>query len=236
MAAPFTPQQIAALADLITRGQIPGIGAAQQDTYTPAENCTPAFPHNIRYIIASNTQRLTAARLSFHLAAFRSPVAGVSALTTPGTNHYHVGASLGAGVANVGVLGFNAGGNLNTTGAGGGWFTGTEVVSSPDVPSNATTALGPFVQSGHTHTFTPALTYGIFEGAVAAGVTIAFDGVDRTAALGGPWSSDVVELDVRSYINVATGAYHTITLTPTGLGRIEGHLRLGAFVDARLTV
>lgn len=240
----FTAQQlqdlqtlIPGLVDSVSRGQIPGFGSGQNDTYTPSEDCAPTFPLNIRYVIPSNIQRLVAARLSFHLAAFRSPVAGVSAVTTPGTNHYHVAASLAAGGANAsGVLGFDVAVNLNTTGAGGGWFTGTEIAASPDVPTNATLALGPFVQAGHIHTFTPVLSYGVFEGAVAAGVTIKFDGVDQTTALGGPWSSDVIELDVRPYVTAVPGAYHTIALEPTGLGRIEAHLRLTFYSDGRLSV
>jgi hypothetical protein len=43
----------------------------------------------------------------------------------------------------------------------------------------------------------------------------------------------MVELDVRPYLATSTGAYHTIALTPTGLGRIEAHLLLGADVDVR---
>lgn len=221
---------IPGIADSLTRGQVPGFGSGQNDTYTPSDNLAAGFPLNIRYIIPSNIQRLVAARLSFHLAAFR---VNLNSTTVGGTNHYHVAASLAAGGANTGgVLGFDVSANLNTTGAGGGWFTSTEIPANPDVPSDSTRSLGPFTEAPHVH----RLTLGVFESTVAAGVTVAFDSVDRTAALGGPWSADVIEMDVRPYVSTAPGAYHTIALQPTGLGRIEAHLRLTYYADGRLNV
>lgn len=87
----------------------------------------------------------------------------------------------------------------------------------------------------HVHTIAGSSFLGVTEGAIAAGVTIAIDGVDQTSALGGPWSADVIEVDVRPYLATSTGVYHTIALTPSGLGRIEAHLLLGAYVDVRQT-
>jgi hypothetical protein len=42
----------------------------------------------------------------------------------------------------------------------------------------------------------------------------------------------VIELDVRRFIGVTQGVYHTLAMQPTGLGRIEAHLRLGVYVSA----
>ena len=84
----------------------------------------------------------------------------------------------------------------------------------------------------HTHNINVTSTLGVTEGAVATGVAIAFDGVDQTAALGGPFNADVVELDVRRFLVTSTGLWHVIAMQPTGLGRIEAHLRLGVYVAA----
>jgi hypothetical protein len=79
----------------------------------------------------------------------------------------------------------------------------------------------------HTHSVTPTLAYGIFEGAVATGVSVKVNGIDRTTALGGPFSVDQAELELVQWLNI--GAWNTVELTPTGLGTIIGHLRLTGY-------
>lgn len=54
----------------------------------------------------------------------------------------------------------------------------------------------------HTH----PITYGIFEGPSLANITrVDINGVDRTTALGGPWTADIVELDITTYLQTAGG-------------------------------
>ena len=239
----LTPELIAALADAMQRGQIPGFGSAQNDTFPNWDNNDGTHPLNIRYVIPNNVQRLVGARLSFHLAAFRSYETGVASTTTGASSnasaaaqpHVHFWSSAGSGgiTSNVGLT--NAAALVGATLAFGKQ-TSTElfpatVGASVDTAVEGQSLTGHTHTIAHTHTVTPSLTYGVFEGAVAAGVTIAFDGVDKTALLGGPWSADVVEMDVSKYINAAQGAYHTIALQPTGLGRIEAHLRLSYYAN-----
>lgn len=58
--------------------------------------------------------------------------------------------------------------------------------------------------STHTHSIT--LTYGIFEQAyVNPGLSISINGVDRTAALGGPWNAAPSELDITEYLRETSG-------------------------------
>lgn len=229
----------------VSVGNVYGLGSGMNDTYTASDNVDGTHALNIRYVIASNTQRINSARLSFHLGPYRT----YSNFTATGTStesatHTHGQGTSGAGsshvhsqhiVANAGQANarldaFTS--QLWDTTTGGGNY---------DIPNiNAEAAhthsqgTGNSENSTHTHTVSGSTFSGVVEGATATGLTIAFDGVDQTAALGGPWSVDVVEMDLRAFIATTPGTYHTISLLPTALGRIEAHLRLGAYVDARL--
>lgn len=73
---------------------------------------------------------------------------------------------------------------------------------------------------GHGHN----LTLGISEGGTAAGIRIFVDNVDRSAALGGPWSA-AASFDIKQYLidvrmKPVAGA-HPIKFTVTSLGAIE---------------
>lgn len=90
----------------------------------------------------------------------------------------------------------------------------------------------------HTHTLavhTHGQTYAIFEGGSAAGMTITIKGVDRTAALGGPWAA-AATLDITQYLQDADGVVvlgiTAISLGSTQLGRIEAWVDLTAVVQA----
>ncbi len=87
-------------------------------------------------------------------------------------------------------------------------------------------------ESAHTHPVSGSSVLGVTEGATATGVTIAFDGVDATANLGGPFTTDQIELNVAPYLMTTIGLWHVIAMQPSGLGRIEAHLRLGVYVTA----
>ena len=80
----------------------------------------------------------------------------------------------------------------------------------------------------HTHSISGSSTLGVTEGTSTTITAIAIDGADVTAALGGgPWGSDVNGLDITSLMPTGDGKWHTISLTPSGLGRIVAILRLG---------
>lgn len=235
-------KSVISVGDAMTRGQIPGFGSGMNDTYSPSDNVDATHPLNIRYIIAGNTQRLTSARLSFHLSAYRTysnfTAAGTGAETGHTHSHSHShnhGSHIHAddldythGHTENLAASYTQNATLGPTVLG---WVGSTLATTPSTDATANAA----GSSGHTHTVSGSTFSGVVEAATAAGLTISFDGVDKTAALGGPWSVDVVELDVRPYLATTVGVYHTIALTPAGLGRIEAHLRLGAYVDARST-
>jgi hypothetical protein len=236
MGAPLSEEQMAVIVDAVGRGLIPGLGAGQNDTFWAGDNCDGTHALNIRYVIPSNCQRIVAARLSFHLTAFRDYDTGVSGVTTPAGIHYHTWVTSGSGTLNW-TLGMDSGGSPKIGGAAlpppYGYQTGTDVATGSAQNSAFTTI--DVAGGGHTHTFTPSLTRGVFEGTTATGVTVKFDGSDKTGALGGGsgFTTDQVELDVTQYIQRSPDRlYHTIALTPSGLGRIEAHLRLNYFANA----
>jgi hypothetical protein len=69
----------------------------------------------------------------------------------------------------------------------------------------------------HTH----PIVYGIYTspGGLPTGVTVVINGTDRTATLGGPFSSDQNGLDISTYLTA--GAWNTIQIGAGGLGRID---------------
>lgn len=79
----------------------------------------------------------------------------------------------------------------------------------------------------HTHpSHTHPLTLGIAEGGSATGLHLYIDGVDVTAALGGPWNA-TTSVDITTYLldsgkprRPVTGV-HTIKITSTAVGSIE---------------
>jgi len=67
----------------------------------------------------------------------------------------------------------------------------------------------------HTH----GIVYGIFTGTLPIDVTVRINGVDRTAALGGPFNTDQASLNIASYLTI--GQFNTIELGSSQLGRID---------------
>ena len=81
-------------------------------------------------------------------------------------------------------------------------------------------------EASHTHAAGAiTLVDGVTEGATAAGLNITIDGVDRTTALGGPWSADAGPLDITPYLIdsrfIPVDGRHAIILDSTGDGAIE---------------
>lgn len=83
---------------------------------------------------------------------------------------------------------------------------------------------GPGTSSVASSTHTHPLTLSISESGMAAGMHLYIDGVDRTTALGGPWSAEAT-LDITDYLvdvrlRPEVGA-HPIKVTSTAAGAIE---------------
>lgn len=80
--------------------------------------------------------------------------------------------------------------------------------------------------SSHSH----GITYGIYESVLSAtGVTVTINGTDRTAALGGSFTTDQSGLEIKDYL--VAGQWNTIVLGSTQLGRIDASV----FVQALIT-
>ena len=92
--------------------------------------------------------------------------------------------------------------------------------------------------TAHTHTV-PAhdhvLAFGIFEGTSASTIRILINGVDRTAALGGPWAA-AATVDITTYLLDSSGlvvqGVHAIEFQSATLGRIEAWVDLIVAVQA----
>ena len=217
------------------------------DSWLFEDNVDGTHPANMRYVIPSPTQRIASARLSIHLAPYRtynSLSLTSTGATTPATDasgesghshsHAHTIPIAQSGAASANVNWNGPGTSLTTINNNTGGNTSA-------INSDATGSSGhshSHNHGSHTHTVSGTSTLGVTEGATASGVTIQFINgktggtVDATVALGGPFNADVVELDVTRYLPQDKGVWHTVAMQPSGLGRIEAHLRLSVFVNA----
>lgn len=206
------------------------ISIPHNDSWLFEDNLDATHPGNLRYIISANVQRVVSARLSIHLAPYRTynslalTVTGNASVTHnhASTGHFHSGTFVANPSTSFPVY-QDAGTNLSAPGVTGTMSNLTDS-TTPGATGNASAT--------HTHNVTGSSTLGVTEGTTASGVTIAFDGADQTAALGGPFNADAIELNVLPYLATAKSVFHVIAMQPTSLGRIEAHLRLGVYVAA----
>lgn len=88
----------------------------------------------------------------------------------------------------------------------------------------------------HTHStpsHTHPITYDIYEGTIATGITVKINGTDRTAALGGGtgFTADQTSLNIAQYLTM--GAWNTIEIGTNqvpGLGRIDASVFIQAMM------
>jgi hypothetical protein len=199
------------------------------DSWLFEDNVDSTHAANLRYIIPANTQRIVSARLSLHLAPYRTynsftlSSTGVNAAAESGHTHSHGHTWPVGGGAGSFTLNWDGAGNVGNSGGAG---------SAGNVTATTNAAGSSGHSHSHSHTVSGSSTLGVTEGATATGVTVAFDGVDHTADIGGPFNADAVELDVHPYLGTTLGTWHVISMQPSGLGRIEAHLRLGVYVSA----
>jgi hypothetical protein len=226
--------------DQLDKGFIPGFGAAQIDTFPQEDNVDATHPLNVDYFLPGNFQRLLGARLSFRLRAYR---AYVSAATSSGSS-FVTDISTSTTVAVTGWSDISVVNSISTSvcvaGCNGTCHTGGVGTTSVShiTQTQAGIVVGVF-RNFATAVTSVGLSYGVVESTVAAGVTVKIDGTDVTALLtpAGPYNADQLEIDLRPVMTAArisTGAFHTIQLTPTGLGRIHAFLRLTYFVNGQI--
>lgn len=156
------------------------------------------------------------ATLSWHCEAFRSTVALNPSVVGAGTAHKH----------QISVSGLN--------GNPAGVSLSLDVNSNYTSANDANTAIhiagtfGPGVdnESTHTHPLSGSSAQAVTDGPTANVIGLSMDGRDVTAALGGPWTGDVIELDLSSVFVFTTGAWHRIALSLDGLGRLTSLFRI----------
>lgn len=237
---------IVAVSSEVSTGAIPGAGSGQNDTYTNRDNVDPTHPMVISYLIPSNSQRVIRALLSWRLHPYRT-YNDFSVTGTGGQSVSHVhdapttNAESGHTHNHAHTIPISAGPFSNAIGwdaIGGNFKGGTGPGNTGNINSSGVGSSGHTHTAGntgnnnvnHTHTIASTDVLGITEGASATTITLGFDGVDKTTLLGGPWSTDEVELDITPYIATLTIAeWHSISVGSATLGQIETHLRLSFF-------
>lgn len=226
-------------------------GAPWLDSQGYPDSCDPSFPFHFDAFVPSRVLQINSVKLSFFLQAFRSPVSGASTVTSgsssaasssSGSNHQHTTPAHSHIVA-----GFMSGTPLGATAHkyqmydSSGFQVQLDILTPSNLDLYTYTASGSATSGSegshthgipHTHNVTPSLIYGIFEGAVATGVTVKINGIDRTVALGGGtgFTTSQTELEVGQWFTI--GALNTVDLTPSGIGRILGHLSCYGYIQS----
>ena len=205
---------------VITPGTGPG-GARVVDHYD-LDDGDASHPIYIDYLIPASAAQVTKATLSWKLRAFRSTVnlnpSTVGTDTTGESGHSH---SHGHTLAFQGSTSGNAvslpavAGQLFASG-GGNDAGGT-------VQANAAGSSGH--SHSHSHSLSGSASQAVTDGPKTTIAALLIDAVDYTATLGGPWTSDVIELDLTSVFKTSTLSWHTIQLSLAGLGRVTSLLR-----------
>jgi hypothetical protein len=220
-------------------------GQTVNDSFSYADNCGPGFPFFFDVFIPTNVAAINYAMLSFRLRAFRTYNTFSATATGAGSNHAHGNPSTNAESGhhhththNMTVTPGAAVGRLDAFSTGIQTTSVSGTVVSPAVDADSTGSSGHSHSIGntggeasHTHPVSISSVLGLFEGAVATGVSVKVNSVDRTSALGGPFNADQAEISLDpTWLNI--GAWNTVELTPTGLGRIIGHLRTTFFMQS----
>jgi hypothetical protein len=218
-------------------------GSPQIDSQTYPDECDPTHPFHFDFLLSTNILVVNRVLLSFFLRAFRRTLASVNTVTSGSSSAASSGSSSSGTTTNdahhhhVAVGIYNPGVDPNLFVTAGGvapWLRSTGSGSIPTDTDTGHTHDNPHThQIPHTHNVSPTLVDGIWEGAVATGVTVLVNGVDRTVALGGGagFTTNQTELALLiAWLNL--GAWNTIDLTPTGLGRITGHLTVVSYIQS----
>jgi len=219
---------------------------AHNDSFPFEDNVDATHAANLRYIVSKNVQQVVSARLSIFMAPYRT-YNNFSATTTAGESVTHTHPASGQSNNHnhghghtVPIAATAVGQTVNIAAANGSPFTSLSgPMTSAAINTDSTAANVDHSHAAnantvdHQHLISVTSVLGVTEGATATGVTVAFDGVLSSL---GPFNADVIELDVRSLIQVQTGIKHTIAMQPSGNGRIEAFLRLGCYVSASQTL
>ncbi len=219
------------------------ISIPHNDSLWFADNIDGSHGANLYYLIPTNAQRVVSARLSMKMLPYRTysnfSVTGTSSDATGESGHSHSHSHGSAAHTHTVPVADNVTQSVLVSFATGA-FSAPMGTGNATTPTNSTTPGNtggdPTGSSGHSHNHSHTVSgssfLGVSEGVTATGVTISFDGVDKTVALGGPFNVDQVEINVRPYLATKQGVWHLIAMQPSGLGRINAHLRLGYYATA----
>jgi hypothetical protein len=227
-------------------------GAPYNDSFGFPDSADGTHPWRVKRFIPSNLLQLNYCKLSFSFGAFRAPVAGASTVTSgassaasssSGSSHTHTTPAHGHIVA-----GFVNGVGMGATAHEYSMYDSSGFTVNLDIYTPSNLDLYTYTTSGsatsgsegshshlipHTHTVTPQLIYGIFEGTTASAIKVLVNGVDRTVALGGAaggFTVDQAELEISQWLTV--GAWNTFELQPDVLGRIYADVRMTGYIQS----
>ena len=196
--------------------------------FSTMDNVQSSYPLKMNMHIPDKTITINACYISFDLEAFRA----FSATTTGESAHTHE-VTIAAHTHPLNMWNYSDSFDTYLVGMedrGGGGKVMAEAVGGP---SAATSESGgsstPTSAAGSEHTHTPE--YGIMEdGDNSPSISIEINSVDRTSALGGPWTTDKEEIDITAYIQ-STGK-HTIELLSTQRTRIQADVWAQVFIQS----
>lgn len=194
------------------------------DLYDPDDG-DDTHPARVCYLLPSDVTGVRKAILSWKILPFRSTTSlnpGTIGASTPtadasgSSGHTHTIPITGAVFANA--VGWDgAGQNLKGTGGGN-----TGNINGESGHSHSHT------HGSHTHSLTGPLNQAVTDQPPpyfnVTGIVI--DGKDVTAALGGPWVGDIIELDISSVFRKELSTWHVIELDLDGLARVTSYLRI----------
>lgn len=241
----ITQELVQRVAAYITQGGGTGVGLypAQNDTFAFPDDCDATHPWNCDFPLPSNFQTMLSARLTWKLRAYRTystltlaNTGNASVDHTHGMGHthshshtWHITGASGLGTADMLALPspFTAVESNNSVNQDIGTTTDATASSAANTGGQSQT---------HVHSVSGTTTLGIQEDTppVAPAITVTIDGTDQTAALGGPFNTDEIELDIRRFVGKAAGALHLVSLQPNQRCRVHGILKLAYTVSPSL--
>jgi hypothetical protein len=194
--------------------------------FSNMDNVQNGFPLKMNIVIPAKTKAINAFYISFDLERYRAFVATTSGesshnhnVTIPGHEHNLTIFTPWDDTNNVYLMGttIKGSGQLEAFGGAGGTATSTK---DEDIVASAS---GSF----HDH----EAEFGIMEDSDnSPSISIEIDSVDKTAELGGPWTTDQLEIDITPHIQ--TTGKHVIQLLSDQPARLQANVWGQVFIQS----
>lgn len=201
-----------------------------------ADNVASGKPLTLNVFLPSNTRSINQAILRFRRQNFRAYSTGAASgggsteTSEAGGNHRH---RMMDYIGTVGETTYN-----NTQaydflcGDAGGGGGATLYIKSPGGYRELYTrgASGTHIHGVTIPPHEHGIKYGIYEGALASNIKVKINGIDRTSVLGGGtgFNADRSDLNITPYLTI--GAWNTIELDSSTLGRIDATVFIQALM------